>query len=67
MSLNRHIWEGWRVRDFIEHLEFSFRYEADKLQNESDVKKWCKNNQPYYKKSIPEVNQYFINIWRDQN
>jgi hypothetical protein len=25
-----------------------------------EIKDWCKSNQPYYKKHIPEVANYFI-------
>lgn len=27
---------------------------------QEEVKKWCMDNQPYYKKLITEVNNYFI-------
>lgn len=67
MSINmgKEIWEGWTVGDFIKELE-SF---ADMVMNGQSWKKpfinkkelaeWCKDNQPYYKKSIPEVVTYF--------
>ncbi|MBN1117788.1 MAG: hypothetical protein JXA77_11320 [Bacteroidales bacterium] len=58
MSLTRHIWEGWTVQDFINELELPFSYKTFKTRDE--VKKWCKENQPYYKKHIPEVASYFI-------
>ena len=59
---DRHIWEGWTVRDFIKELEMSFDtrsigYWATKTK--SDIKKWCMDEQPYYKKYIPEVVDYF--------
>ena len=58
MSNDRHIWEGWTVNDFIKELEITFPYQ--KFQTKDDVKKWCKSEQPYYKKHIPEVANYFI-------
>jgi len=62
---DRHIYEGWKISDFIEALEPQFNMIN---QNSSwqkgfelydDLKKWCKDNQPYYKKHIPEVYNYF--------
>jgi len=32
-----------------------------RIKNEKDLKKWCKDNQPHYKKHIPEVYKYFLN------
>jgi len=58
MDLNRHIWEGWTVGSFIEELEITFQFQNFKSREE--VIKWCKNEQPYYKKHIPEVSKYFI-------
>jgi len=56
--MSRHIWEGWTVQDFIDELEVTFKYQ--KFSTKDDVKKWCKSEQPYYKKHIPEVANYFI-------
>jgi hypothetical protein len=58
MSNDRHIWEGWTVNDFIRELEITFPYQ--KFQTKDEVKQWCKSEQPYYKKHIPEVANYFI-------
>jgi len=60
MNLDKHIWEGWTARDFIEQLEIQFNYEKDSLKTKEEVRKWCADNQPYYKKRIPEVSNYFI-------
>ena len=65
---NKHIWEGWTVQDFINDLEPIFneiQSNASNWQNKGfktkeEVKKWCMDNQPYYKKYIPEVTNYFI-------
>lgn len=65
---NKHIWEGWTVQDFINDLEPIFNQiqsNASNWQNKGfktkeEVKKWCMDNQPYYKKYIPEVTNYFI-------
>ena len=67
INLNRHIWEGWTVQDFIDELEPLF----EMIQNgnswkqpftsDKELKQWCMDNQPYYKKHIPEVYKYFKN------
>ena len=67
MNLQRHIWEGWRVLDFIESLEPQLNMIQrgnswkPKLISKVELKKWCMYNQPYYKKYIPEVVEYFAN------
>ena len=63
-NLNKHIWEGWTVQDFIDSLEPNL----DIIQNNNSwqkpfvdkdkLKQWCMDNQPYYKKYIPEVVNY---------
>ena len=63
-NLNKHIWEGWTVQDFIDQLEPNL----DMIQNNNSwqkpfvdktkLKQWCMDNQPYYKKYIPEVVNY---------
>lgn len=58
MGNNRHVWEGWTVQDFINELEITFPYQNFKTKEE--VKKWCKSEQPYYKKRIPEVANHFV-------
>ena len=58
MKNDKHIWEGWYVSDFIESLEVTFPYQTFKTKDE--VRAWCKYKQPYYKKHIPQVANYFI-------
>jgi len=65
IDYNKHIWEGWTVKDFIQSLQPTF----DTIMRgngwtkpficKKDIKEWCKENQPYYKKHIPEVAKYF--------
>lgn len=65
MGLDRHIWEGWTVQDFIDELEPMFDRIMDNkswekpFKDDKELKEWCKSNQPYYKKHIPEVFSYF--------
>lgn len=65
MNLDRYIWEGWTVQSFIEvlepQLEMIMNNQSWKkpLKSKEELKKWCTDNQPYYKKYIPEVATYF--------
>jgi hypothetical protein len=65
INFNRHIWEGWTVQDFIDELEPTFNMIMNNnswqksFKSKEEVKAWCKDNQPYYKKHIPEVVNYF--------
>ena len=67
MNLQKHIWEGWLVQDFIDNLEPLFNTIMDNnswqkpFSSKEELKNWCKDNQPYYKKHIPEVYNYFLN------
>jgi hypothetical protein len=68
MSNNRHIWEGWTVQDFINELEPMFQtirsnareFDRNAFDSKDELKSWCKDNQPYYKKHIPEVYNHFL-------
>ena len=65
MNLNRHIWEGWTVQNFIDELEPQFNQIMSggswqkPFSSAEELKRWCMDNQPYYKKHIPEVFNYF--------
>lgn len=67
IDYNKYIWEGWTVQDFIEALEDDISYiMADTsiippFKNKDELKKYCMENQPYYKKYIPEVVEHFAN------
>jgi hypothetical protein len=63
-NLNKHIWEGWTVGDFIDELSFLYQYAE--FKNANDIKQWCKSNQPYYKKHIPEVYKHFLMLAKQQ-
>ncbi len=70
MNTDRHIWEGWRVSDFIEAIEPDFdRIMSNSswrkpFNDEKELKAWVKDNQPYYKKHIPEVYAHFRKKWK---
>jgi len=63
--MNKHIWEGWTVQNFIDELENTFNLIQDgnswhkPIKDTEQLKKWLIDNQPHYKKHIPEVFKYF--------
>lgn len=69
MKMNKHIWEGWTASDFVDELAPTIKMimEGGSWQTPFKTKKelaeWCKDNQPYYKKSIPLVNNYFAKLY----
>lgn len=58
---------GRLVKDFIEALEDDISDIMDDLsiippfRNKDELKKYCIENQPYYKKYSPEVVEHFAN------
>lgn len=64
-NVNRVVWEGWTVQDFIDELEpqitLIMRGESWRapFETKAELAKYTKENQPYYKKTIPGVNSYF--------
>ena len=65
INFDKEIWEGWTIGNFIEELEPTFtQIMADRgwqkpFTTREEIKKWCMEEQPYYKKYIPEVVDYF--------
>ena len=70
VDVEKHIWEGWRVIDFINHIEptleiilsnhrDSFYCDKKPFKSRDEFKTWVKTEQPYYKKYIPDVVSYF--------
>jgi len=66
-SNNKHVWEGWTVQDFIDELEPTFdsimkgKSHTKPPKDDKELKNWLMDNQPYYKKHIPDVFKYFKN------
>ncbi len=58
MINSKHIWEGWTVQDFIDELEFTFKYK--RFNDKKELKDWCQSEQPYYNKHIPDVYNHFL-------
>jgi hypothetical protein len=73
VNLEKHVWEGWRVRDFIDELEPTFNMIMNgqswqkPFETKDEVKKWCMDNQPYYKKYISDVVNYFWKMASQRN
>jgi len=65
INYNKHIWEGWTVQDFINELEIQFDAFSYNLKTKDEIKRWCMDNQPYYKKYIPDVVKYFVKKKQD--
>lgn len=69
INYDKHIWEGWTVKDFIDDLEPWFRQIMsgnswqEPFKTKKEVREWCMDNQPCYKKHIPEVVSYFANLY----
>jgi hypothetical protein len=67
---DKHIFEGWTVNDFILEIEPLFNMIKNKniptikkdFESKKDLKKWIIENQPFYKKHIPEVYSYFLKL-----
>ena len=66
INLDKHIWEGWTVGAFIDELEptfnqiMKFNSWTKPFKTKEEIKAWCMDNQPYYKKHIPDVVKYFV-------
>lgn len=64
-SLQKEVWEGWTVQDFIDALsdeiDIIMRGESwtEPFKTRAELAKYTRENQPYYKKTIPGVNSYF--------
>ena len=65
IDYNKHVWEGWRVQDFIDELKdivdifISNSRKFHKTVTKTDLKKFIADNQPYIKKAIPKVVEHF--------
>ncbi|MGH2331779.1 hypothetical protein [Thermoanaerobacter mathranii] len=73
INFQKEVWEGWTVSDFIAELDpllsiiMSGKGVIPPIKTKQELKKWCKENQPYYKKEIPEVVKYFSQKYNIKN
>lgn len=62
---NRIVWEDWTVQDFIDDLECQIdlimwgESWQQPFKSKNELAQYTKENQPYYKKTIPELDSYF--------
>lgn len=69
-QFNKHIWEGWRVVDFINELEPSLdnimdfsesrAYCEPMLKSKAEIKEWVRSHLSYTTKALNEVTRYFV-------
>lgn len=65
INMDKEIWEGWRVKDFIERLEplvdmIMYGEAIQKpFRTKEEMAAFVTNHQPFYKKRIPGVIEYF--------
>ena len=70
---DKHIWEGWRIRDFIDCLEptldrmmeYGMTYAEPVLKSKDEIKTWVKSRLPYTTKALKEVSKYFIDKYNN--
>ncbi|MBR1437285.1 MAG: hypothetical protein IJ587_01990 [Synergistaceae bacterium] len=64
-TIDKHIYEGWTVRDFIEALKpkldliMTGRSWRKLFKTRKALETWCADNQPQYKEPLREVATYF--------
>ena len=56
VNMDRHIREGWE-------MIMSGQSWREPFRNKQELADWCRDNQPYYKKRIPEVNSHFARMY----
>lgn len=65
-DINRNVWEGWTPKDFIDAIydEIDMIMSGNSwrkpFQTRDELTAYIVDNQPYYKKPIEEVNNFFI-------
>ncbi len=72
MNLNREVWEGWTPQKFIDELKVEMEMIMTgaswrkPFRTRKQMTDYIRENQPYYKKEIPEVNEYFVNLYSEE-
>ena len=66
IDFDKEIWEGWTVKDFIDYFETEIAMIMGGCSyikpfiDKAHLQLYIISNQPYYKKAIPEVIDYFV-------
>lgn len=69
INRNKQVWEGWTVGNFIDELapQVNMIMNGESwrkpFRTKQELAAWCKENQPYYKKRIPDVNNHFAAMY----
>ena len=66
INFEREVWEGWTVGDFIKWLELPWQYKKWDNPTRQEMSKWLRDEQPSYKKHIPEVVAYFWDRYQNE-
>ena len=70
IDYNKEVWEGWTVRNFINelapqlHIIMSGLSWKKPFSTRKELVEWLLDNQPNYKKLIPEVRDYFAKKYK---
>lgn len=65
LNYKKEVWEGWTVQDFIDSLQTEIAMimggssYLKPFKSKGELEVYIISNQPYYKKPIPEVIEYF--------
>lgn len=68
-NLNKEIWEGWTPQDFIAALYdeiytiMTGKSWRKPFESKKEMIDYIAEHQPYYKKPIDEVNEYFCELY----
>lgn len=68
-NLHRDVWEGWTPQDFIDSVSVEIgmimngKSWRKPFKTKQELLDYISEHQPYYKKPIKEVNEYFANLY----
>lgn len=69
-NLDKEIYDGWKVKDFIDLLKDGVDTIMNRMswtapfKDKNELAIWLDNNQPFYKARIPEVINYFAELYQ---
>jgi len=68
-NLNREVWEGWTPQHFIDALDLELHMIMTGMswvkpfKTKAELARYIVDHQPYYKKPVPEVIDYFSELY----
>lgn len=68
-NLNREVWEGWTPQHFIDALDLELHMImtgmswVNPFKTKAELARYIVDHQPYYKKPVPEVIDYFSELY----